>query len=240
MTINMNTTATRPLGNSGNPSPTQTMTAPVVPDNAQALPTLKITRKKGLPSGVASNVKQLVLLLCDISTSMIGPKLDELNLARQALGLILADPVNKDGFLLTLIDFNHSAQVICSAQPATTLTMPDSVGNGGTNFDAPINAAIAEIEAFNARPNPDGWHYLRSQVLFLSDGQAGVADSNIQKIQEIADVTTIAYGSDADQSKLARIASDGEVHVVGTDGGALRDFLAEVGKTMTSSMAQAI
>lgn len=238
MTINLNTAATLPLNQSAQAGVTLPQTAPA--PSAPKHRTLNVIKRKSMPTGVASNVKQLVLMLSDISTSMIGPKLDELNLARHALLAELADPVNKDGFLISLIDFNHTANLICSAEAATKLSMPDAIGSGGTNFDAPINQAIAEITAFNAQPNSEGWNYLRPQVMILSDGQAPVADKNIQDLHEIADVTAIAYGSDADQATLARISSDGQVHVVGTDGGMLRDFLAEVGKTMTSTMTSAI
>ena len=36
------------------------------------------------------------------------------------------------------------------------------------------------------------------------------------------------------------IASDGQVHIIGTDGGALRDFMAEVGETMTATIQAAM
>lgn len=42
------------------------------------------------------------------------------------------------------------------------------------------------------------------------------------------------------QGILSRIASDGQVHVVGDNGGALRDFLAAVGATMVSTIKAAI
>jgi len=96
---------------------------------------------------------------------------------------------------------------------------------------------IKTVEDFNARPNLDGYRYLRPQVLFLSDGHSSVTDKNIADLHEIADVIAIAYGADADTQTLKRIASDGQVHVIGTDGGALRQFLAEVGKTLSQSLS---
>lgn len=113
--------------------------------------------------------------------------------------------------------------------------MPEAIADGNTCFDAPLDLIIQELKIFKALPNPDGWHYLRPQVLFLSDGQAQASDQNMANIHEIAEVTAIAYGDDADHETLAKIASDGQVHHIGTDGGALRAFLAEVGKTLTES-----
>jgi len=102
-----------------------------------------------------------------------------------------------------------------------------------------LKESILTIEEHTALPNPDGWVYLRPVALVLSDGQSDVSDKNIQDLQEIADVITIAYGSDANTSTLARIASDGQVHVVGTQGGELRKFLADVGQTLSQSLATA-
>ena len=196
---------------------------------------MKVARRSSAPNGVASNVKQLVVLARDRSTSMEGDKISELNLAGEALRLELADPVNKDGFVMLVVDFNHSAQVVVQNQPASSVIMPEAVADGNTCFNAPLELIVRELNAFKAQPNPDGWHYLRPQVLFLSDGQAEASDENIANIQELANVTAIAYGDDADHDILAGIASDGKVHHIGTDGGALRAFLAEVGKTLTES-----
>lgn len=228
------------------PLPVGAAAASTVPATAPAaanptFPTLKAITRKSLPKGVASNVKQFAGLLLDTSSSMsLLNKINEVNAAVSLFIRELANPANKDGFRVSVIEFDNSARLICSAESAETLSVPSLQASGGTNFDAPINMAIAEIEAFANRPNPEGWHYLRPQVFFMSDGQASVADKNIQRLHELADVTAIAYGSDADEAMLSRIASDGNVHVIGTDGTQLRTFLAQVGKTMTKTMAQNI
>ncbi len=241
MTINLNTTAnagaTLPLGQ----AKTQPATMPAGGSApAPTLPPLAITVKKKLPSGVASNVKQHVLFLLDKSSSMAGEKIMELDLAMASILAALGDADNKDGFRVTILPFNHGSSVLCSAVPVTSVPALNLVASGGTNFDSPLKKAIAEIDAFKAQPNPDGWHFLQPQVLFLSDGQASVTDANIQDLQERANVTAVAYGSDANQATLSRLASDGQVHVVGTNGGALRGFMAQVGATMVSTMKAAI
>lgn len=209
------------------------------PAAAAAAPILKVTQKRKLPTGIASNVHQHVVICRDRSTSMGGVKLRELNLASVAIGREFADPVNKDGFVVTIVDFGHDAQVVAKAKKATTLTMPEAICNGGTNFNAALRATIDEIKDFVDQPNDAGVHYLRPAVLFLSDGQSIVSDQSIAELHELADVTAVAYGSDAAQDTLRRVSSDGEVHVVGTDGGALRAFFAQVGKTMTQKMTAA-
>ena len=226
------TTQSPPL--TGGATIPQTQPAP----GAEA-PTLKVTQKRKLPSGIASNVHQHVIICRDRSTSMMGMKLDELNLASVAFGRELADPINKGGFIATVIDFGHDATVVAKAEKAVNLTMPDAICSGGTNFNTVLRSAINEIADFAAQPNDEGVHYLRTAVLFLSDGQSVVSDQTIAELHELADVTTVAYGSDASVDTLRRISTDGEVHVVGTDGGALRAFFAQVGKTMTQKMVAA-
>lgn len=237
MTLNLNPAATVPLGR---PATAPNTTVPA--QNAPAAPALhmKLTVKKKLPTGVASNVKQRVYLLLDCSSSMSGFKIQELEMATGSVLLQLADPSNKDGFRVTIVFFNHGSSLHCQTAAPEAVPPLNLVATGGTNFDSAILKAIQEIDNAKALPNPDGWHYLQDQVIFLSDGQSRVSDKNIQDLQERANVTAVAYGADANQGILSRIASDGQVHVVGTDGGALRDFLASVGATMVSTIKAAM
>ena len=86
----------------------------------------------------------------------------------------------------------------------------------------------------------NGVNYLQNQVFFLSDGQSQASDATISSLQELANVTAIAYGADANQGMLSKIASDGQVHSIGTNGGQLRAFLAEVGRTLTQELSQTL
>ena len=243
MTLNIQNNATQPLG-TGAPQTAQTQTvAQTQPatNNAPKFAVLKVTNNKRLPTGVASNVKQWVGILVDTSSSMGAlSKIDEVNVAVPMFTSELGLSENKEGFLITAIEFDNSARLLTSAEPASTFQAPTLVASGGTNFDAPLKMAIQELLDFQSQPNPQGWHYLKPQLFIMSDGQAPVSDKNIQAAHELADVTAIAYGSDADEATLKRISSKGEVHIIGTDGGALRSFLAQVGKTMTATMASAI
>jgi len=233
--------ATAPLqpisSGSSTASPPQTKTAPLGGDQtATALPTLKVSKPVKIPTGVSSNAKQHVLLVRDNSGSMSGNKIDELNLASSGLIHELASPENKDGFLISVIEFSNGSRRELFAQSAITAVLPLAHAGGGTNFDSALLETISTVEGLKAQPNSDGWRYLRPQVLFLSDGQSSVSDKNIANIQEIADVTVIAYGSDANTGILSRIASDAQVHVIGTNGGELRKFLAQVGKTLSQNL----
>ncbi len=217
----------------------ETLPLSALDDNNQEtetqLPELKVKRRK-LPSGIASNVKQHIVLVRDHSTSMSGHKIAELNQASESLVMELAEPLNKDGFRISVVDFNNVASRLFLGEPAESLSVPPAVSSGGTNFIDAMNETLVTIREFDNQPNDEGWHFLRPVILFLSDGQASVDDTLIYELQEEAEVISIAYGADADQSTLARIASNGEVEVIGTDGGALRTFLADVGKTLSQAI----
>lgn len=201
----------------------------------EALPELKVQRRQ-LPTGIASNVKQHVLIVRDRSTSMAGDKIAELNQASESLIRELGNPLNRDGFRVSVVDFNNQAQLICMGEAAENLHVPTATAAGGTNFTHALEETLDALDAFKNLPNDAGWHFLRPVTLFLSDGQAQADEQLIMDLQEESQVIAIAYGSDADQATLAKISSDGKVQVIGTDGGALRQFLAEVGKTLSQAM----
>ena len=204
---------------------------------APVMPPINMAQRRKMPSGIASNVKQHIYLARDRSSSMAGDKMAELNMATQALSAELAIPDNKDGFLVSVIDFNGGSDWVAQDISAVGAQVPDASASGGTNFDSPLIKIGDALEAAQNAPNPHGWSYLRPFVLFLSDGQAGVSDANIERVQELATVMAIAYGDDADQATLARIASDGQVHSIGTDGASLRAFFAQVGQTLSQGLS---
>ncbi len=203
------------------------------------LPKFNFAKRLKIADHISSNTRQLVILACDRSGSMTGAKIDELNLARFALLRELADPQNKDGFYLGVIEFDHEARITLEPQSVLELHLPDALADGGTRFDAALEMASNMVRDFNMRPNPDGWNYLRSQVILLSDGYSPVSQHLIDDLQEVSNVWAVAYGGDADQQTLSRIASDGQVHFIGTQGGELRKFLAAVGETLSQGLANA-
>ena len=203
------------------------------------IPSMAFTQKKKIKNSIGNDRKQLIVVEIDGSGSMAGQKGKNADEASQNLKTILADPANKNGFILSVIHFNGSAQLKVPPELATTAILPPLATGGGTNFDSALKLALNVIEGFIAKDNVEGWDYLRPHVLFLSDGHSSVADKNIDALHEVADVTSIAYGMGADETTLSRVASDGNVHVVGTNGDELRNFLAKVGETLSKSLASA-
>lgn len=200
------------------------------------LPPMEAPVMKDFAKGVASNVKQHGIACLDISGSMGGAKIDESNLARAGLISTLADPANKDGFRVTVIEFNRQARRVTFGKPAGQIQLAPSRATGGTSFEAALQECVSAVQEFAAQPNTEGWHWLRPVVIYMSDGQSSASDATIAALHEVADVIAIAFGSDANQAMLSKIASDGQVHRVGTSGDELRKFLATVGQTMSQSL----
>ena len=233
--LTKSTLATAPLQSiTGSSTNAANQTAPLkAPTAAAPLPELKVSK----PLKIQRYNKQHIVFLRDRSISMEGIKIDELNMATVSFGAELADPVNKDNFIWSIIDFDSTAETRCMAVSAVGLNIPVAISQGGTDFDHAILEAIQVVEAVKALPNPDAWPFMFPKVFMLSDGQSPVLDANITALQEIATVHAIAFGSDADQTTLSRISSDGQVQIIGTEGGELRKFLTDVGKTLTQGLA---
>ena len=203
------------------------------------MPAMKRPTVLPMPTGVASDVKQDIYLLRDVSGSMDGEKLTELNMGSQDLLKELGNKENKDGFRFSCLDFNHEARWRMEHISAQEGQVPHAIANGGTDFNAPLALTLEALIARKNRPNPERWFYLRPFVLFLSDGHARVDLDLVAEVSEYATLMAIAYGADADQNELAKIASDGVVHRIGVDGGSLRQFFAEVGTTIGQERAEA-
>lgn len=202
------------------------------------LPPLDIGTNLSLPDWVSSNSKQDVILVLDSSASMRS-KLGELDQSVTALWRVLADEENKNGFRLSIIRFSDDAELVLDGIFVQQVQLERSQVIGGTNFDRAVEKAFEVVNNLVQRPNPEGWMWLRPQVLFLSDGHSHASPDNIDRLQEVADVWSVAFGAGANFAELSKIASDGQAHVVGTNGGELRKFLAQVGETLSAGRLNA-
>ncbi len=207
-------------------------------EGASDAPKLSIGQGLTLPGWVSSNSKQDVILTLDSSISMRA-LLAQLDQAVMALWHILASEENKNGFRLSIIRFSDDAELILDGIMVQEAKIERSRVINGTNFDRAVEKTYEVVGDLVTRPNPDGWMWLRPQVLFLSDGHSRASQENINRLHEVADVWSIAYGAGANLRELSRIASDGQAHVVGTNGGELRRFLANVGETLSAELMDA-
>lgn len=204
---------------------------------APRIPTLQRagTFTSGLVRPAGLRREQLAVLVRDASTSMSGQKAADADAASRALVEELARPENRGGFSIAVVDFNTSAAVKHAVDKAEALAdrLARLSPGGGTN----IATALAEA-AKVVRGAAPALTAIRPVALLFSDGRpssdprAAAAD-----LRTVADVVTVAFGSDADEALLRELATSPEHAYRCADGRELRRFFASVGATLSMSLA---
>jgi uncharacterized protein YegL len=196
------------------------------------------------PNWLCRNVKQTVVLVRDSSSSMCGNKAREASAANSDLVSELAQPVNKDGFNVAMVDFSTKSEIVHKLQPATTLdgrVCQISAGRlgGNTSITAGLEDASAVLKKAEMETE-EGIVQLRPVIILFSDGHHncgppphGIAD----RLKGKADLVTVAFGGDADEGLLRDLASTPQHFYRCSSGRELRAFLAAVGATMTATMS---
>jgi uncharacterized protein YegL len=194
---------------------------------------------------INSRCNQFVGIMRDCSGSMRGDKAREASEATLNLCQELASPVNKDGFWLTCVDFSDSANLVHPLEKAASLVAhlsPLKVGfvAGSTNITSGLELCGTVLSDSLAKPNAEGIRSLRPVAILLSDGVHNKGADPIPaatNLKQIADVVCVAFGADADETMLRNIATSDQHFVRCTSGRELRAFLAQVGLTLTRTMA---
>lgn len=189
------------------------------------------------PAWLTRENKQLAVLVRDCSGSMSGQKATDATAA--SLGLIneLAQPENRDGFEVAVVNFESSGRLEHDVTPATALAehVNPVYGGGGTNMATGLEIAFEVI----SRAKFQASSYLRPVVVAFSDGQTSGQDATrlvATKLKSSADLVTVAFGADADESFLREIATSPDHFYRCSDGKSLRAFFAAVGATMCVSL----
>ena len=198
------------------------------------------------PNWITSKSKQDVVFIRDKSRSMSGQKADDASAASLDLASELAEPANKDGFYLGVVDFATNSEVVHNLTKATAMTgkiAPLSIGHFGcglTNVTAGVEEAHSLLLRAD-RQDQEGVHRLRPVVIIFTDGRHNDGPDPhdaAKRLKGIADLVTVAFGSDADESLLRSLATSPQHFYRCSSGRELRSFLAAVGQTMTATMAQ--
>jgi len=209
----------------------------VVPQRILTLP-LRRPRINSLNS-------QRVVFVLDASGSMAeANKAQDAGAAcRDATGA-LALPVNKDAFEVAVILFSDTARLVHDFTQATALAgraafLREEDVDGETNITAALFLTQQILQRAAAKSPLAGVRYLRPFVVVMSDGEHNTGSDPIQAatdLKGICDVLTVAFGDDADEEMLSRIASD-QLSVRCRNGTDLRRYFAEVGRTLTVTRA---
>jgi uncharacterized protein YegL len=196
------------------------------------------------PNWVNRLCHQKAVFVRDRSGSMSGQKATDASAASGELVNELAQPSNKDGFWVAVVDFDDTADVIHSLEKATRLAgrVQPIAPRGGTNITAGLEEAYQILRAAEANP-PQGVSFLRPVVLIYSDGghntgphPRAVAD----QIKQIADLVTIGFGGDADEALLRELATSPQHFYRCRNGKELRCFLAAVGATISGTLSAGV
>ncbi|RKX21210.1 MAG: hypothetical protein DRP35_04815 [Candidatus Zixiibacteriota bacterium] len=192
------------------------------------------------PKWICSNQKQSVLILADCSGSMVGGKIDQSTAAIDDLVNKLAIPENKDAFYIVIIGFNGIANVVQDITKATELAgkVPSMNARGYTDMTSALNCAKHLIEP-DKLPELENSTWIDPVIIFFSDGNHNTGDNPIiiaDELKEKATIVTIAYGSDADEDILMKLATSSQHYFHCNDGVEIREFMADIGDTLTDSL----
>ena len=115
-----------------------------------------------------------IVMVLDVSESMIGVKIDTLNQALVKFrDIIRQDPVTALRADVAIVAFDDVAWVLQDFTNGTGFEAPRLEVKGGTNFSQPVNMALDLIEARKQSYRDSGVAYYRSLVYFLTDGISG-------------------------------------------------------------------
>jgi len=203
--------------------------------------TISIVSGLRRPTWICSGAKQVCILARDASGSMTGEKARDAEDASRDLVTELASPDNKDGFRCAVVDFSSDAQTGQTIEDASTLSghMPSLSVSGDTNITSALERAVNLLDEAE-RASGQTVTYLRPVVILFSDGchNTGPDPRDVgNSLKQKADLVTVAFGTDADESMLLDLATSPQHFYRCRNGRDLRQFLAAVGKTMTRTLA---
>ena len=172
--------------------------------------------KNDFSSEVAENYEQkcLCVLVLDVSGSMIGSPIQELNKGLQDFyEEISNDPTTSQRLEVALVTFSHVVSTIQSPALVENFTMPKLIASGST---ATVNAVRDAIDIVTARK---AWYkttnqtYYRPWIILMTDGEPD-DDQDVDGLaQQIKQDTTnksymflpIGVGEDANMEILAKM-----------------------------------
>ena len=193
------------------------------------------------PDVITSLTRQRAIFVRDASNSMSeNNKARDASRATQNFLAELAKPENKDGFYVAVIDYSDDATIVAPFAKATELegTLEDIETRINTNITAGLKKARKLLED-TPDPIDSKERFLKPVVILFSDGchnEGPKPHTAAKDLKDIADLITVAFGSDADENLLREIATTPEHCYRCQDGKDLRAFMAAVGDTLTTTM----
>lgn len=116
--------------------------------------------------------KCLCVLVLDVSGSMDGEPIDELNKGLQEFyDDISNNPSLRQGLEVSIITFNHIVKTIQEPALVDQFEMPKLSASGCTAMVNAVNAAIDKVEARKQWYKDNGMTYKRPWIILMTDGE---------------------------------------------------------------------
>lgn len=179
-----------------------------------------------------------VILLLDVSGSMSGAKIQNLNEAVKDMLLTFRDTENGETEIhVAIITFGEEVKLHQSLASAGDMQWRDLLASGGTPLGTALSMAKAMIEDRNIVPS----RAYRPVVVLVSDGRPGdswnqpLADFIGQGRSSKCDRMAIAIGADADESVLSKFIEGTQYPLFYAENAKqLRDFFKLVTMSVTT------
>ena len=207
------------------------------------VPGICLANRSRLLSGtrrVSYGIRELdIIVIRDVSSSMHGQKAADADAASRDFVAVLADPANRDAFSVGVVDFSSSAKIVHPITKATALAgnVIPMKASGNTNITGAIEMALGMLRSSTTTQQQGQF---RPVGLLFSDGchNVSVGPKDVARdFKQVADLVTIAFGSDADEVMLRELASTPQHFYRCTNGAELRAFLPAVARTLSQSIA---
>lgn len=142
--------------------------------------------KNDFSSEVAENYEQkcLCVLVLDVSGSMRGKRIEELNKGLQDFyNEISADETTSQRLEVSIITFGSFAKTIQTPKLVENFTMPTLTAEGSTVLVSAVNQAIDLVEERKNWYKSTNQTYYRPWIILMTDGEPD-DDQNVDKLSE--------------------------------------------------------
>lgn len=130
--------------------------------------------KNDFMAEAAENYEQkcLCVLVLDVSGSMIGKPIEELNKGLQDFySEISSDETTSQRLEISLVTFNHIVHTVQEPALAENFTMPHLDASGSTAMVNAVNEAIDKVAARKQWYKSTGQTYYRPWIILMTDGE---------------------------------------------------------------------
>ncbi|GAA0284695.1 VWA domain-containing protein [Actinomadura nitritigenes] len=186
------------------------------------------------------------VLLLDVSLSMGGTPIDELNRGyAQFCGELGEDPLARKRTEVAVVTFGGEVRVAQPFAEARELAPQRFSVSGTTPLGEALDTAMDLVEGRKAEYRAAGLEYYRPWLFVLSDGSPTDGDRFERAVQRLSDmekakgatVFAVGIGDTADMTQLARLSQRGPARLRGLQFGPMFAWLSASMQQVSNSVA---